>query len=278
MEFAKKIHELEKQSESLEAELTEYKDKLESITSDIRETESWIRSFTELEAMFSDESKLYDKQQFTYNEMKNAEDDHKTASDKYERCKANSEILETLLGELNRSLGRTRDILAVVDDARETFVTEGELEILYSQYNSCISSMNESLKGLQNRLSSEQDVLRRSEGELVAYTCDEEEYRTVSYSSEQLRKVREERDRLDKEKEVCQSEFNSRNSKHGSAEESYKKAEESLVEYDGIPLPKDKIGDDFKTRINKANAEIKVLNDKIEKLSWRKYQRNDRLY
>ncbi|MCR5539846.1 MAG: hypothetical protein K6F71_03275 [Ruminococcus sp.] len=259
---AKKINELEKESERLEAELTESKDTLEAIKREIHEIDGWFRLFDEFESMLSDEENLYDRQQCTYNEVKNAEDHFKTASDKYELCKADSASLQKRLEELNKSLGRTREILTEVDGAEEASVTEGELETLYSQYNSCLENMNESLKELQKRLSSARETLREAKEELSTYSCDEEEYKTVSYSPEQLRKVKEENDRLNKEKEACQSEYNSRNNELGSAEKGYNIAKESLAEYDGIPLSKDKIGGNFRERKIAAKEETKILNDK----------------
>ena len=265
--LADRLRELDKESEKLEAEMTKYKEKLETIKSEIYKLNAWFSSFDELKIMLSDEIELYNKQHSSYVALQKAKDDYKKACDEYESCKAKSEYLENQLKGVSEALKKTRDILDRINSAKEADIIDDELEILFSQYNSCLSSMHENLEGLRNDLESGQEDLQKAEEELNTYNCNEAEYKTSAYSLEQLRKVKEEYNKIEKKKELLQSECDKNNREHGSAEEGFKKAQESLIEYENIPLPKEKIGDNFKERIKAIVSEIGHLNNKKEKIN-----------
>lgn len=254
------ISELDSEKQKLDDDLEKLKKELETAANEISKINSWLESFSELEAMLCDETELYNKQQSTYVLLQNAKSDYKTASDEYETCKSNSDSLNEKLKDINNSLEKTRDILEKVSDAKKAPITDGELDILFSRYNSRLSAMSEDLDRLKNDLESEQEKLHTAKKELNAYSCNEEEYETVIYSSEHLRKVRSECNKLEEEEKALRSDYDSRNRKCGSAEEEYNAAQSALAEYEGIALPKDRIGDDFKARIKAADSEIKALN------------------
>ena len=92
----------------------------------------------------------------------------------------------------------------------------------------------------------------------------------ISYTSEKQHKVKEECSKLEKDKESYQSEYNTKNKEYGKAEEGYKTAQGSIADYGNVPLPKDKIGDDFKALIKAAESDIKTLGDNKEKLNGEK--------
>ena len=99
----------------------------------------------------------------------------------------------------------------------------------------------------------------------------EEEYKAKTYSSEQLKRVRSECEDLENEEKSLRAIYDSRNREYGSAEEKYNKAKELLAEYNGIPLPKDRVGDNFKERIRIVDSEIKALNNRKEKCKGEKH-------
>lgn len=261
------IRELDSEKQKLDADLEKLKKELETAANEIGKINSWLESFSELEAMLCDETELYNKQQSAYILLQNAKTDHKTASYEYEACKSNSDSLKEKLRDINSSLEKTRDILEKVSGAKEAPITDGELDILLSQYYSRLRAMSADLDRLKNDLDSEQEKLHTAKEELNAYSCNEEEYETVIYSSEHLRKVRSECNKLEEEEKALRFDYDAKNRECGSAEEEYNAAQSALAEYEGIPLPKDRIGDDFKARIKAADSEIQALNDNKNILS-----------
>lgn len=263
----KNITSFKQELASLDENIRELDSEKQKLDADLEKLKKELESFSELEAMLCDETELYNKQQSAYILLQNAKNDHKTASNEYEACTSNSDSLKEKLKDINSSLEKTRDILEKVSGAKEAPITDGELDILLSQYYFRLRAMSADLEGLRSDLESEQEKLHTAKEELNAYGCNEEEYETVIYSSEHLHKVRSECNKLEEEEKALRSDYDSRNRKCGSAEEEYNAAQSALAEYEGIPLPKDRIGDDFKARIRAADSEIKALNDNKNILS-----------
>ena len=127
--------------------------------------------------------------------------------------------------------------------------------------------MNESMVGLRNNLEAEQDKKRRAGEELGTYDVNKEEYITAVYSPEHFRMIKSECAELERKKDSLQSDYNEKNSEHSSASESLRQAKEQLGDHDGVPLPKDEIGDSFRTRIMAAEDEINALGRKNDELN-----------
>lgn len=60
------IRELDSEKQKLDADLEKLKKELETSANEISKINSWLESFSELEAMLCDETELYNKQQSAY--------------------------------------------------------------------------------------------------------------------------------------------------------------------------------------------------------------------
>ena len=217
--------------------------------------------------MLSEEEDSYNKLQSAYIARKKAEDAYRKTCEDYEKHK---EILASLKSErekINASLEKTRSIIAKVDNAKEATLIDGDLESLYSQYNTHLSNLNENLERLRDNLEAEQEKKQTLEEELATYDCDESDYMDAIFSSDLLKEVRETLRKLENEKKAIQSDFDEKNREHSSAEESMKLAHDSLSDYEGVPLPKGEIGDSFRRRMQDTENEIKSFQEKIDMMN-----------
>ena len=258
---------LDKEHRQLEADLSAHRRQLETLKEELRDIGAWLGSFAELEGMISDEFERYNELQNAYREQKTAGEAHRKVCEEYDSGSDRLSALNARLKENNDSLNRTKDILSKVANAKEAAVIDNELEILFSQYNSLLNNMNESIEGSRNNLQAEQDKMHKAEEELGTYNVNAEEYKTAVCSPGHLYRIRSECDALEREKDSLQSDYNRKNSEHSSASESLRQARELLGGHDGIPLPKEEIGDSFRARIMAAEGEIKSLDLKNDELT-----------
>lgn len=258
--------ELDRESQVLRRELTEKNEILEGIRKEIQETDLWLSSFSELAGMLSREKELFDDLQKISVERKRAQEAHKKACAEYEICENALAALRTEQEENSISLERKRYIMSQVDRAGESALIEGELEQLFTRYNTLLISQSKSLEGLKNSLDTEQEKKDSAQKELAGYTCRESEFISLAFSPDALQRVKRERKGLEEDRERVQTVYNEKNGEYIRAEEGFRQAGESLADYGGIPLLQGEIGDSFKERIQEANLVIRSLNEKTGKL------------
>lgn len=262
--------ELEKESQTLKEEIADCSEKQERLKDSLQEIASWLQAFSELRLMLSEEIDDYDRVQKAYTEQRKAEGNYKKACEDCEHREKELKDLSDELITLKSALEKTRKILEEVDQAKESLLIEGDLELLYSQYGILLKSMHDSIGGLTKQLEEAQNAKSRDETELFSYHCEEAEYQAVIYSVEVFLKSKEEREELERRAETLQAEFNEKNGAHKSAETGFQKARDDLADYGGAALARETIGDSFRARIKALKEEIKALSEKVQEAEKKK--------
>lgn len=258
------LEKLGKESQTLKEEIADCRKELSRVKNEMQELRSWMQSFAEFCLMLSEEIDDYNGMQKAYETKSKAERDYKKACEVFDHCEKELRELNQELGAWKEDLEKTRRILEEVNQAKESVLTEGDLETLYSQYNTLLKSMHDSMEGLKRQLKEAQDEKGKDETELSSYNCEETEYRTVIYSGESFLQSKKEREELEERKETIQTEYNQKNGEHKSAETGFQKARDSLADYGGTALPREAIGDSFRARIKSIGEEIKALGEKAK--------------
>ncbi len=271
--YQDQIRRFESQKKELESELQKLQEELNKLTEQqkecicfIQKIDKWLDSFDELCGMISDEQEKYKAEQDLYMALRIAQSEYKAAC---EAVKKHDNELASLQAEKKSIDDLTCDIRTVlenVDSARNAEVLDGDYSTLFAQYKALLSNMDESLAGLRSTLESEQNSKQRYEEELAGYSCEESEYTDLTRSVETLSRVRQEREVCEKVRDSRQEEYTDKKGNYTAAEQELKHAREALSEHEGIPLPKEEIGEAFKERLSKAREEIRILKDHFNEL------------
>ena len=201
-----------------------------------------------------------------YMDLFNADSEYKTACDavkKHDDELASSQAKKKRIDDLISHIGT---ILEIVDNAKSAEVLEGDYQSLYDQYKVRLRNMDESLAGLRNALEAEQNLKQKCEEELGGYSCEESEYSDTTLSVESLSRVRQEREACEKDLDSRNEEYTKKSGQYAAAEQSVNNAKEALSDHEGIPLPREEIGEAFKERLSKAREEIRSLKDRLNDL------------
>lgn len=274
-EIQEKIVLLDSRKKELQEEQGKIKETLERLKDDLnceekrlQELTFWHESFAELQKMIAKEKEWYAKLQEAYIDLQKAESIYKNT------CAAVAQIQEELIALENERkqqvnyLARVHIILENTNNAIETEILEGTLEELYAQYQTRLKSLSDSLEDLGSsldRLSQDKDEYEK---ELENYECDKPEYETVHFSSEALKIAKDAVRAASEKMEKAQYKFGECKAEEASAKQRFETAGEALEDFDGVALPQNEIGENFKKRINDAKQEIKQLNkmkDSLEK-------------
>ncbi|MBQ6409406.1 MAG: hypothetical protein IJJ64_15400 [Butyrivibrio sp.] len=277
-ELQEKTYTLEGRRKGLEEEQGKIKEKIDALKEDLsceekrfQELTMWLESFAELSIMIARENEWYTKVQEAYVVLKNAESSYKKAVDAVD--KFNDEL--TSLGNERKQqadhLARVHTILENTSSAKETELVEGPLEDLYSQYQTLLGSLSESLDNLRVSLNKSQQDKAEYEKELGDYECDKSEYEVVYFSSEALKNAKDAVRVASEKMEKAQAIFGDCNVKEASAKQRFDAAVKALEDFDGEALAQNEIGEDFKARIKAAKLEIKQLGEKKDYLEREKH-------
>ena len=271
--YKDQIRELETKKKALESEMQRLQEEASKLT--VRQKEStdfilkidkWLDSFDELCGMISDEQEKYKAVQGLYMALSTAESEYKAACDASEKYYNELASLQAEKKSIDDLIGDIRVILESVKSAKNAEVLEGDYSTIFTQYKALLSNMDESLAGLRSTLESEQNSKQKYEEELAGYSCEESEYAGLTLSVETLSMVRQEREACEKDRDTRQAEYTEKNGQFAAAEQALNNAREALAEHEGIPLPKEEIGEVFKERLSKAREEIKRLKARLNAL------------
>ncbi len=268
-ELQEKIFSLEGRRKELEEEQERIKEKIDALKDDLnheekrlRELTMWIESFAELSIMLTKENEWYTKAQEAYVALKNAESSYKKVCDTVAKCQEELTAFENERKQQADYLDRIRTVLENTGSAKEAEIVEGSLEELYSQYQTLLGSISESLDNLRVSLDKSQQDKAEYEKELGDYECDKSEYEAVHFSSEALKNAKDAVRAASEKMEKAQSIFGECNVKEASAKQRYDAARKALEDFDGVALPQNEIGEDFKSRVKAAKQEIRQLNER----------------
>ncbi len=268
-----KMRELEAKKQELEIELQDLRNERSKLTRQqmecsglIHKIGNWLDSFGELSEMLSEEKDKFWEEQEAYNAKNTAEFDHKAACDALEKHKNELGSLEAKLDNIVALLRDIRDVLGKVDNAKKAELLEGDYAALYEQYNVLLRSMDESLEGLRSNLDSVQRSKKENEAELAGYSYEASEYMEPSLAIETLPHVRQQIEICEKVKDSRQEEYNKTYGEFTAAEQEVKHTQAALSDHEGIPLPKEDIGEAFNERLSKTRKEIGDLAGRCRKL------------
>ena len=258
--------ELEKEFAETGKKLNGLRDKLEEIHTGLRDIDRWLGSFSELTVMLSKEKEWSLKLDDAYNLKQDADNAYKKACEEYEVIRNDLTVLSGERDGISAEISEIQAIYDKVTGARETEVLDGELESLYMQYMTLLKSLSEGLLELKNRLDDMHERRASLESALETYSCEKAEYEAVRFSPEKLRdvklQVKEASDKLEK----CQRSFSDANASYVKLNDRVERATSALYEFDGVILPKNEIGDDFKNRRRTAKADIKKFSETLTEL------------
>jgi len=254
--------ELEEEQGRIEEKTAELKDELNGEEKRLQELTIWLESFSELSIMLAKENEWYTKVQEAYVALKDTESSYKNVCDAVERCQEELTSLENECKQKADYLNRVNEILDNTGNAKEAEIVEGALEELYTQYQTLLGSLSESLDNLRISLNTSQQDKAEYEKELMDYGCDRPEYEDVHFSSEALKNAKDAVRAASEKTEKAQSIFGECNVKEASAKQRYDAAGKALEDFDGVALPQNEIGEDFKARIKAAKQEIRQLNER----------------
>lgn len=260
------IKALETEKKDLQSELLTLKDKEKKCNKAINEIYKWLSSFDELSEMVKNEQAKYTEEQDSYIAMNKAKSNYEQKcklfeSHKEELALANAEYesIKTLLKEI-------RTIIEGVNNAKTATLIEGEYKSLYEQYKAYQLNMNNDLEGLRVNLDSLLKDKQENENALASYNCSEGEYTNPSLIIEILPEVMNHIKELEVVRDTKQKEYTDVNGRLSASEAKVEHSKRDLEDYGGEPLPKNEIGDNFRTRITKAKENISILMEKYNKL------------
>ncbi len=263
--------ELEDEQEELKKKIDAFRDELNREEKRLQELTIWLESFSELSIMLAKENDWYTKSQEAYVLVKDAERAYKNACAAEAKCQEKLTTLENECKQQADYLTRVHVVLENTGNAKQTEIVEGTLEELYSQYQTLLGSLSETLDNLRSSLDKTQQDKTEYEEELRAYECDKLEYETVHFSSEALKNAKEAVKSASEKMERVQSTFGECNVKKASAKQRFDAAQKALEDFEGIPLPQNDIGENFKSRLKTAQLEIKQLSEEKDSLEREKH-------
>lgn len=273
-ETAKSIRELENELTQVKASKEETKTSIAECNENLNIIKNWLEKYAELSSSLDREDNMYNevqeafsKKQSVQSSLKEAEADVKAAEEKILAVKDNLKVTED-------NLKPVMDMLTKVGNATETEIIDGELEGLYAQYNTLYDNMSEDLAKLKEKLDKAVEDKKDSEKALHIYDdkCQISEYESLKYSLELLENIKSKVSEAKKNKEQCQDNYDACNREYSSCKARLEASQNGLAEYEGMPLPKNEIGDDFVNRKNELNREIKQVNEQKRELDIEKRQ------
>ncbi|MDD6196314.1 MAG: hypothetical protein PUB12_05425 [[Clostridium] aminophilum] len=275
---------LERRRKALKEEQGRIKERIDKLKDDLSREEKlfqeltmWFESFAELSIMIAKENEWYTKAQEAYVALKKAESSYKKTCETVIKCRDELTSLDNDRKQQADHLAKVRVVLENTSNVKETELAEGTLEELYSQYQTLLGSLSESLEILKISLDKAQQEKAEHEKELEDYECDQSEYETVHFSTEALKNAKDAVRFASEKMEKAQSIFGACNVKVASARQRFDAAGKALEDFDGIALPQSEIGEDFKNRVKAAKLEIKQLSERKESLE-REKRSLERIY
>jgi len=265
------IQKLEAEHKQVSEEYEAEKEHLSECSENIQQVAKWIENYVELSMKLAEEIEGFNKYQKLSIAKQKAENSLKEIEDKLDASKKKLEEHRKASEATWAALSKAREILAKVKDAKEAELIEGEINGLYSQYVTLCENMSEDLARMTERLSDAITEKTSAESELAGYhDCVVEEYSKIIFSSVLFGNIRAEKIVLQKQQEELQQIFNQQNGEYISGKNDVDGAQLALEEYNGIPLPRNEIGEDFRNRKATAKKEMKLLGEQRTKLDTEK--------
>ncbi len=257
------ISEAQEQIKALNDELNELKKTITILREEcaqLNEALNAIRgklsAFEKLLKKLDEEKALYREYEVASKKLRAFRDDQKEKqSQKAELDGQIKKITECLKG-LEENAGSLHNALAVVADAVETNIIDGEWSSLLSQYNKLLESQSADLKHLndeKHRLIRDKE---EKEKEISRRNCNQEEYASIVYSENLEIAVSIENKEAESNCKLAEADYNSKNISKTKSETSLENAVKGLSEYHGEALPLNEIGKAFDSRISEIRGTL----------------------
>ena len=263
---SEKIKLLDKELENINEELHAKNQEFEQNRDKLQEVSRWMESFAELVLMLSKETEWYNKLQEASIARNHAETEYKKVLDDVNGIRTAKVLLEKECEQSKAVLARVNTVLESVSGAKEAEIIDGELEGLYSQYQTMVKSMSDDIEKLRINLEETQEKKNSLEDELGTYSCEKSEYEAVQFTPDLLKNAKKEAELSAEDMEKCQESYSESNARAAYAKQRLDQSLKALEEFENNPLPMNEIGDDFKARIRSAKQDIAQLNEKSRNL------------
>ena len=257
----KLIDDLDKKEIQLKAALESEKDELATAEDDLKGVEAWLENFADLSIKTSEEVELYNEYQTVGTKSRTAENNYRKKIEETRENREKTEKLTKKKDECDKIFEETNELYHKVDTAAEAPVIEGDLYELYQRYIKSQEYLGKEIESKQFDLNDKQERLSDAQQSLNSYECDMAEYKDMRYTSAAKREVKNQKESLSKELKSLEHDMIKLADEHSRKSERFEVACDDLKEYDGKPLPKDKIGDHFGQRKKEASDKKRSLNN-----------------
>ncbi len=256
------IKKLEEEQKQVQAQYEDAKRQLAEFNVNLQKGNQWLENFAELSGMLDDEKEACNK---VYHFLKSKQETEQAFKKAEKHLNNLEEALHALRDSSNitdNTLSDVRKILEEVRNAAKAELIEGELESLYSQYQTLYKNMSGDLEKLKVNLKKSIGDKESNERELSGYQdCEANEYEAVLFSLDALENIRSRKDTAQKKYDEKQQNYDKCNKEYISNGEKMRSAQSTLEDYDGIALPRNEIGENFRDRRNVAKAKIKSVSE-----------------
>lgn len=275
--FEEKLGKLEQETAVLQEERLSWNKKLDENKAFHNTISKWLEACAELMLMMNEEASVSDKLQDAYKDKNIAKQKYDKVNDELEKINGVICELEKETKAYQASLSEIQEAVTRVDNAKEDEIIAGEWRSLFSQYKTLCDSMNSSLEELRVKLDEEQGRRRNFDAELANYSCERSEYQNMIFTQEALKQVKTASQSANEKVDSCQNLFTNCSSNLEIARYALQISNESLVEFESVPLPKHEIGGDYKRRSKDAKLKIKSLSEDM-KTKEKSRRDSERLY
>lgn len=252
----------------LDAELAQIKEDIEStkereslLTDKLKDIGKWLDSYADLLTNLAEEVNGFNTIQTLSIEHKKFVAKLEEAKEALKALEAKQIALQKERDELENVLAEVKVLFSKVNDAKETELIEGDMDILFSQYTALYTNMSEDLTRLNKKLEEANTEKMDSEAELATYdSCAQTEYSSMVFSPDLLNRIKKEIEGTKKTLEACQEQYEKCNKDYIRNQTEMDAAVKALEIYaDGAALPRGEIGDDFRNRKSAAKNRIKEI-------------------
>lgn len=266
-ETGERLKELEAEQNKVKAKAYDAKENEKRLSEEQALIHSRLAAFEELLQKLAEEDRLSQELDAAVKRLRDLTNNHAQKSAEMAQKEVELGKVETDYKALSDKEKTLHNGLERVADAKEAELIEGQWDELLAEYNELLSAQSADLKRLNEDKERLLKDIDEKQKEIDKRHCSLEEYKTLIYSEEAEAKANSERKNAEILKTEAEDAYNSATRSQAKAESAYKTAEGRLSEFGSEPLPVDKIGADFDSRIADANAKIKGIEGQITALN-----------
>lgn len=263
------IQNIEQQMTALKAENEELAAQKDTLTTQIRETESTILSrshfleeLQKLDQRLMEEETLYDQCESAKKYSDERIRELQAAQQFAEECSRNLTDAEAILQNSNTLLIKMQQAQTETQAYTGETTIEGDWQSLYQQFQTLCKTQDDSILVLRTALDAEQNIMKEAQAELRKTGVQPDAYADIVYSEQAEKEIAEELEHLESlQNELHKTEIECANF-DGKAQTALEQAKQGLEAY-GEPITPQQISGDYARRRNNINDQIKKMRKQI---------------